>query len=273
MRIVETAAFGHVILGASVADVVGPPTHAKDAVVAGAARAAIFEGREAIRDLAPLLDGATDGDAPSLTHTAAGVALLLPETRMRIPQKTLLAWVEGGGPLAPLAALSLPSRDDDALHPRIKELLMEGTDPVVRAHVALGLADDPEPSSVSLLVASYANDSSKDVRRAVVRALSRRNEPQRLATLVLARDLDPDEGVRALAEQALRGPIAEDLPTASLTVSFTTVERTVGPSVPLAGRFVRSDGFALPIVSSSDGAVLVAAPPGLASLRMDDASP
>ena len=264
----ETAAFGRIALGGSVSDVVGKPSAAKPAVVAGAARGALFGGREALVDLAPLMAGADDGEDPSLTHVSAGVALVTSEGRRDVPQKTLLAWVEGGGPLAPVAALALPSRDDDAIHPRIKELLLEGTDPLIRSHIALGLADDPDPSSVSLLVEAYAADASREVRRNVIRALSRRTEPQRDATLRLARDLDPDDGVRALARRSLVGPIPADLPRAGLEVSWTKVERTDGTRGPMAGRFLRADGLALPLVSAADGDVLEPTPPGLASLHM-----
>src|SRR5207237_10317111 len=116
----------------------------------------------------------------------------------------LATWAESGGPLAPLAARALPTRDDEALRGRLKRLL-EGSDPVVRAHLALGLGRDPEPSAVSLLTNAYRFEEDPQVRRAIIRALSLRTEVQRAAVLTLARDLDPDDDVRALARSALDG--------------------------------------------------------------------
>jgi len=276
---VEASAFARVALGASVGDVIGDVSspHAKPvnaSVVAGAARAALLSGPGSLRELAPLLHDADDGQEPSLTHVAAGVALMLPEGRNAVPQKTLLAWVEGGGALAPLAAYALPSRDDDAVHPRIKELLLEGTDPVIRAHLALGLSEDPDPSAVSLLVEAYTTDASPLVRRAAVRALSRRTEPQRERALHLAQSLDPDDYVRSLAARALRGRIEDTPLPLGLSISWTKIEETKPPARPVAGRYLREDGFALPFVSPADGDLLEPAPSfGQASISVYPGKP
>src|SRR5262249_61408182 len=122
-----------------------------------------------------------------------------------LPPRRPATGAGAGGPLAPLAARALPSRDADALRGRLKRLL-EGSDPVVRAHIALGLARDPEPSAVSLLTSAYRFEDDAGVRRAIMRALSRRPEVQRMATLIEARDLDPAADVRALGRAALAGP-------------------------------------------------------------------
>jgi hypothetical protein len=165
--------------------------------------------------------------------------------------------------------------------------LLQGTDAMIRAHVALGLAHDPEPSAVSLLVAAYPFEADRIVRRAVVRALSCRIEPQRMATLTLASQLDPDDEVRAVAHRALMGtssdpgrdPVAGVEPRRQ--VAWVAVKESLpsGTSRPRALWFARSDGLAVPMVADPDGVLLVpGVPPGPASVeiarnREDDSSP
>ncbi|MDI1483998.1 HEAT repeat domain-containing protein [Polyangium sp. y55x31] len=207
---------------------------------------------------------ASKGDAPSAIEVAAGVALLADPSGAGLPTALLARWAEGESPLAPLAARALPSRDDEAIRSRIKRLLA-GTDPVIRAHTALGLALDPEPDATSLLANAYRFEDDPTVRRAVVRALSARREPLRVVTLELARDLDPDDQVRALARAALsgrtllptltvpRGPVAWISLVANAPSALASIQGR-------AARLVRSDGVAVPIVADPDGVVLV---PGL----------
>lgn len=234
------------------------------AVVAAVARASLLLGPEASGELFSVLRKEPASESPSPLAVAAGVALLADPRGAGLSTSVLLRWAEGGGPLAPLAARALPSRDDEALRGRITRLL-EGTDPVVRAHVALGLAFDPEPDAVSLLVRAYRFEEDASVRRAVVRALGERREPQRLATLTVARDLDPDGAVRALARAALSGRSlspASSLPSGeAVWVSLVAnAPSSLSAVAGRAGRLVRGDGVALPVVSDPDGVVLV---PGL----------
>jgi HEAT repeat protein len=257
------------------------------AIVAAAARGALAlpAGSSSLEPLSPLLASAaaqTDphpsGGAGEALAVAAGVVLLAHPDGGELPTSVLAAWAEGGGPLSPLAARALPSRDDDALRGRIKRLL-EGTDPVVRAHLALGLARDPEPSATSLLTSAYRFEEDAGVRRAVVRALSRRAEVQRLATLALARDLDPDDEVRSLARTALAGrahdpglrPALGVEPRRSVAwVTIAPSEGRTGKDQPLrTARMTRSDGLSVPAVADPDGVLLVPGlPPGPASLLL-----
>ena len=207
------------------------------------------------------------------TAVAAGVALLVYPDGGELPTSVLAAWAEAGGPLAALAARALPSRDDDVLRGRLKRLL-EGSDPVVRAHVALGLGRDPESDAVSLLTSAYQFEEDAGVRRAIVRALSRRAEGQRVRTLTLARDLDPDPGVRALARSALEGRAMGDPGPvrAGSAVWITLAPNDPGAASAAAGRaarIVRSDGVAVPVVADPDGVLLVPGlPPGPVSLLL-----
>jgi hypothetical protein len=248
-----------------------------DAAAAAAARGALAlpKGTSSLEPLMPWLKRAAtaeaDGRAEDALAVAFSAALLAHPDGGELPTSVLAAWADAGGPLSPLAARALPARDDEALRGRIKRLL-EGTDPVVRAHVAVGLGRDPDPSAVSLLTSAYRFEDDAGVRRAVVRGLSLRAEVQREATLVLARDLDPDEEVRALAHAALAGrtldlrvrPAVGIEPRRS--VAWVTIEgehelngAALGDA-PRAARLVRADGLAVPAVADPDGVLLV---PGL----------
>jgi cellulose synthase operon protein C len=264
------------------------------AVAAARGALALPDGASSLEPLMPLLKRAAalsdpralsaptpDASGPlreALT-VAVGAALLAHPDGGELSTSVLAAWAEAGGPLAPLAARALPSRDDEAIHGRIKRLL-EGSDPVVRAHVALGLGRDPEASAVSLLTSAYRFEEDAGVRRAVVRALSRRTEVQRTATLVLARDLDPDEEVRWLARAALEGrdldlsirPALGVEPRRS--VAWVAIQSNEGPApggdAPLrTARLQRADGLVVPAVADPDGVLLVPGlPAGPASLLL-----
>ena len=255
-----------------------------EATLSAAARGALARGGEALAPFAALLarlapDGAgtpgEPGAAPSLAAVAAGAALLADPSGGALTTSQLAAWAEGGGPLSPLAARALGSRDDEVVRGRLKRLL-NGSDPVVRAHVALGLGRDPAADSVSLLAAAYRFEEDAAVRRAIVRGLSRRAEAQRRRTLVLARDLDPDPAVRSLARAALEGREL-DRPSAPLAtgVAWITIVPNDGAegAAGRAARVVRSDGLAVPVVADPDGVLLVPGmPPGPSSVLLASAA-
>ncbi|WP_199694424.1 HEAT repeat domain-containing protein, partial [Sorangium cellulosum] len=182
-------------------------------------------------------------------------------------------------------ARALAARDDEVIRGRLKRLL-EGSDPVVRAHVALGLGSDPMPDSVSLLARAYRFEDDPAVRRAIVRGLSRRAEVQRTRALLTARDLDPDEGVRALARAALSGAPrsptsgALDAPRPALATGVVWVaivpnDRSAAASASSRpARLVRPDGVAVPVVADPDGVLLVpGVPPGVSSVLLAPAAP
>ncbi|MGK3959714.1 HEAT repeat domain-containing protein [Sorangium sp. So ce118] len=280
------AAFGAVALGLRDArEVVGEcsPASCDRAAVHAAARGALARGERALAALAPLfaeLAAPGGGGAPDAAAISAGVALLAAPRGGAVATSRLAALAEAGGPLAPLAARALASRDDEVIRGRLKRLL-EGSDPVVRAHVALGLGSDPMPDSVSLLARAYRFEDDVAVRRAIVRGLSRRAEVQRRRVLEAARDLDPDEGVRALARAALSGVDrrALDAPSALATgvvwVAIVPNDRSAAASASSRpARLVRPDGLAVPVVADPDGVLLVpGVPPGVSSVLLAPAAP
>jgi HEAT repeat protein len=246
------------------------------AALAGAARGALATRSRDLDAFLPLLVREATTEGPTPVATIAAVALLAHPDGGDLSTLTLAAWAEAGGPVAPLAARALPTRDHEAIRGRIRALL-EGSDPVVRAHTALGLGRDPEASAVSLLTAAYRFEDDASVRRAIIRALSRRAEVQRAATLALARDLDPDDEVRALARAAIAG---RDLdPTAQAgggveaarSIAWIVIAPNDGKPAEAArsARLTRSDGLAIPVVSDPDGVLLIPGlPPGVASLKI-----
>lgn len=249
------------------------PASCDAALVGAAARGALAlpDGASSLEALHGLLRS----EAGGAVLTAAGAALLAYPDGGELPTPRLALWAEAGGPLSPLAARALPARDEESIRGRVQRLL-EGTDPVVRAHVALGLGSDPEPSAASLLTAAYRYEEDDGVRRAVVRALSRRTEVQRLATLAMARDLDPDEGVRSLARAALEGRTSDLSLRAVLgveprrSVAWITIRPVAKDAPPRAVRVARSDGLAVPVLADPDGVLLVPGlPPGPASILLD----
>ncbi|WP_437731594.1 HEAT repeat domain-containing protein [Sorangium sp. So ce1335] len=290
--------FGAVALGLrDAADVVGAcsPASCDRAAVHAAARGALARGERALAGLAPLFaelaapgggGAAPGGDdvAPDAAAISAGVALLAAPGGGAVATSRLAALAEAGGPLAPLAARALAARDDEVIRNRLKRLL-EGSDPVVRAHVALGLGSDPMPDSVSLLARAYRFEDDPAVRRAIVRGLSRRTEVQRGRVLAEARDLDPDEGVRALARTALSDvprPRARgrDVPRPALATGVVWVaivpnDRSAAASASARpARLVRPDGVAVPVVADPDGVLLVpGVPPGVSSVLLAPAAP
>lgn len=234
-----------------------------------------------LRDAVDVVGACSPSSCDRAAAISAGVALLAEPGGGAIATSRLAALAEAGGPLSPLAARALAARDDEVVRGRIERLL-EGSDPVVRAHVALGLGSDPMPDSVSLLARAYRFEDDPAVRRAIVRGLSRRTEVQRGRVLVAARDLDPDEGVRALARAALSGvdaraldPPRSALATGVVWVAIVPNDRSASMSASSRpARLVRPDGLAVPVVADPDGVLLVpAVPPGASAVLLAPAAP
>ncbi len=250
------AAFGLALVGErSVAELARAP---QPEVVMAAARAALWLGPAALAAFGPRLVQAPE--EPDAATVAASVALL--EGADGIATTRLLAWAEGGTGLSPVAALQLARRDSEPFRERLVRLL-DGTDPIVRLHVALGLAQSPEKHAVSLLTDAYRFEPDARVRRAIIRALSLRNEKRRESTLRRAAHFDPDAEVRGFAAAAQTGrrfaltvtPNGQQVAWIALRASGEE-ERSAVVSRP--GMLVRDDGLALPVVSAPDGVILVA---------------
>lgn len=186
-----------------------------------------------------------------------GAALLEPAIAAHVPSGRLLRWAEQGGAHAPLAALVLAARDEEAFHGHI-ERLQRSADLAIRSHVARGLGASVRPNAAARLASAYAIETRADVRRAQIVALgSHRGLPIADRTLAMARRLDADERVRALAAAAITGARPGD-GRGSLT-AFVRVDRSLD-GAPL--RFELPSGIVIPVRADPGGIVAV---PALAS--------
>ncbi|HKQ69434.1 MAG TPA: HEAT repeat domain-containing protein, partial [Polyangiaceae bacterium] len=191
---------------------------------------------------------------------------------------------EDGGVLAPLATLALGARDQTADERRLGRLLAS-EDPVLRSHAAFALAASPVPDAATRLANAWRFEPEAVVRRAILRALAQRKEPQRMATLALAAKLDPDSGSRELGRLGVLGLAPAPLgrlgagcggdvsPVGSCYVACIALVRSgadpSGSPLDRAGTLLDASGLALPVVTDPDGVVIVAGvSPGKASFRL-----
>ena len=205
-------------------------------------------------------------------RTALALSLALPKAADRVPTAVLTALLETHGAAAHLAAFALSARDDERERPRLRELLASG-DPLLRAHVALGLVRSKEPSAVGLLDEAYRFESDPLVRRAIVTTLGGRTEKGRERTLRLAADLDADDLARIAARRALVGSLTASDRSASGTVWI----RVVGSPAGGSGTTVvvtTPTGLALPLYPDPDGTVTVSGlPSGPVSVTLASGAP
>lgn len=231
---------------------------ASDELAPSAARAVLARGVDDLSLLGPALARATT----DRVRDALGVALLGENADAPVSTATLLAWVERGGALAPLAARAIAARDDDGTRARLEALAGSG-DPQLRAHVAAGLALSPEPNATGRLAALYDIEVDHVVRRAIVRALARRPDPARNRPLALAASLDPDAATRSIARAALGGARPRG------RAFGRRVAWLVVTGDATAVRFELPDGLVVPLVPDADGTLLVPGlPPGIARARV-----
>jgi hypothetical protein len=232
-------------------------------VLRAAARASLFVGGDAASACAERLAG----EADEITRAALGIALAAsPHAADPVSTATLAEWAESGGPIAPLAALSLGRRDGATEKERLDRLLTNA-DPAVRSHTAFGLGYSQEPDSSSRLAQAWHFETDAGVRRAIVAALSWRSEPQRIEVLDLASRLDPDARVREVARLGLQRRLTSILQRESRSghVAWITLSPNDAAAAPMlrarTGRLAEASGLVLPVVTDPDGALVV---PGIA---------
>jgi HEAT repeat protein len=210
-------------------------------------------------------------ESNSDVRSALALSLVHPVAADKVPTAVLTTLLETHGAAAHLAAFALAARDGDRERPRLRELLAGG-DPLLRAHVALGLARSKEPSAVGLLDDAYRFEGDPLVRRAIVTTLGRRTEAGRERTLRLAADLDADD----LARTAARGALALRTPPAE-RASGTAWVRVVGSPAGGSGTavvVVTPAGLALPLYPDPDGTVTVSGlPSGPVSVTLASGAP
>jgi HEAT repeat protein len=216
---------------------------------------------------------AVEKDATTRQLLALGLADADPGSAM--PTLALVDRAENGGPDAPLAALALARRIDDELRDKV-DALLASRDPVLRAHVARGLAESRAPDATGRLAEAYLWEPDGSVRRALVDALAGRpaeeaNAPARREALELAARLDPDRVVQAAARAALAGTEAPRGAPSREVAWLRLVGQAEGDSTPgdATGTLVDAEGVAWPIAFDQDGyALLPGLPAGEARLRL-----
>lgn len=221
------------------------------------------------RDGALVARLAVETDAPTRQVLALAIAGSDPGGAM--PTLALVDRAEAGGPDAPLAALALARRADDELRPKV-DALLASRDPLVRAHVARGLAESQAPDAVGRLARAYLWEADAGVRRALVAALAAHADgaPTRREALELAERLDPDRVTRSTARAALA---AAPPPGRSeeREVAWLRLVPAEGASLPadMTAALVDANGIAWPIAFDADGYALVPGlPAGEAHLRL-----
>ncbi|HEX8791543.1 MAG TPA: HEAT repeat domain-containing protein [Polyangiaceae bacterium] len=196
------------------------------------------------------------------------------DTRTReLPTLTLLEHAKSGEADGPLAAMEFAASADESLGDAVSALL-ESRDPVVRAHVARGLARSSTSDAAGRLADAYAFETDVAVRRALVEALAARTTdagaPLRRASLELAATLDPDRLVRSAARRALDGAPPPARP-AHDEVAWLQLAAAPGARVPTGetATLVESDGTARPVAFDDDGyAIVPGVAPGEATVRL-----
>jgi hypothetical protein len=192
---------------------------------------------------------------------------------VELPTLTLLEQAKSGSVDAPLAAMEFAARADESLGDAVAALLASH-DPVLRAHVARGLARSAASDAVGRLADAYAFETDLGVRRALVEALAARTAdaaaPLRRSSLELAATLDPDRLVRAAARRALDGAPPPARPPHD-DVAWLQLAAAPGARLPTgeAAMFVESDGTARPVAFDEDGyAIVPGVAPGEATVRL-----
>lgn len=223
-------------------------------------------------EVAHALTQRLSGEKDANLRTSLAIGLAVPDAADRVPTDTLIELLSTEGAAAPLAAYALAARDGATLRPLLSDLLAS-TDPVLRAHAALGLARSEEASAVGLLTAAYHFEPDARVRRAVVRALAARREPGREPALRLARDLDPDDTTRALARAALDPDSPRSAPPARASAWLRVTPAVPASATPLA-LIELSNGFSVPAAADADGNVtLIGLPDGPVGVSFAPATP
>jgi cellulose synthase operon protein C len=203
-------------------------------------------------------------------RASLALSLAVPEAADRVPDAVLTELLETRGAAAHLAAYAIAARDSEATRPRLRELLAS-TDPLLRAHVALGLGASRQASAVGVLADGYRFEVEPAVRRAMITALASRKESARRRTLTLAADLDPDPEARRLARAALAGSGTERDPARG-TAWLVLPPRPAGETSLMV--LETAGGLALPFSLDPDGALVAAhLPEGGVTPRLSAAAP
>lgn len=188
-----------------------------------------------------------------------------------VPTGELLVRARSGGADAPLAAFALAARGDSKRDEDVGAMLA-AHDPVLRAHVALGLGAGTTHDAIGRLAQAYAREGDVRARRSIIAALAARPDAARAPAghdaLAVAARLDPDRVARWAATRALSGaPPARS--SAGRDIAWLRVVPAEGAALPpdmtgallsaspIAGSEGQGSPVALPFAFDDDGYALV----------------
>jgi HEAT repeat protein len=186
-----------------------------------------------------------------------------PRGHTLFPTHALLACARAGGADANLCALAFARRADDSDEAQL-ELLLASRDPILRAHVARGLALGDDPTRAGRLAAAYSYEVTPLVRRAIVAGFATcpRTAPSVADALAFAARFDPDAGVRWTASRVLANAPLDDTADATDIAWIHLIDANgAPPPAGATGALLRADGLAVPIVFDADGDALVPGTP------------
>lgn len=175
----------------------------------------------------------------------------------------LSRWLSEDGPAAPLASFVLAARGGDVARGHVaRALSADSLD--VRVAALLGLGLSPDKTATGELSTALLDSPNAVLRRAAMRAIAARGDAASQSAVALARKLDGDPEVRALASHAKPGG-----PTSPLLFGHEVAQAkvTVGKSASATATFASADGLVLPLVVDPEGFVVAfRAPSGPARL-------
>lgn len=219
---------------------------------------------------------------PATTRTLLCSGLIQKRIHRSLPTQWLSAMAFGTGLCAALASGALAERDSTELRSLLRVLLWS-PHPLIRAAVARGLGSSVLPSASGMLLDRFKLEGEVRVRRAILRALARRNSHLGHQTLLDSARFDPDPMARRFAVQGALGTAVDASPgdplgfglaapsscsPAVLSLDASTVRGTATTAVPIASG---PDGASIPVPQTPDGLILL--PVANAFLRVESWSP
>lgn len=165
---------------------------------------------------------------------------------------TVLArYLSEDGPAAPLSAFVLAARGGELARTHVaRALTSESLD--VRVGALLGLGLSPDKAATGELSMRLSDSASPALRRAAMRAIAARGDAASLPAIALARKLDADPEVRALASVARPGPSSTPL-LAGREVAQAKLALGKGSAIATVAS---PDGLVVPLVVDPEGFVV-----------------
>lgn len=224
------------------------------AAIAGLSAHAIAEGADVAR---AHLEAHGTTEPEDLVQALAAIAVRAVDGTVArdVPVSTtvLARWLSEDGAAAPLAAYLLAARGGELARAHVvRALASDSLD--VRVAALLGLGLSPDKTATGELSARAVDSPNVVLRRAAMRAIAARGDDSSRPALELARRLDPDPEVRALAKLAKPGVHGASLLTGR---EVAQAKVTLSKGVSAVAILASADGLVLPFVVDPEGFVVM----------------